>query len=69
MSQTLRRDLQVLFAAYTSLSPMSEATIAARAAGDWRFFDRLSDPSKTFTVKKYEEIIDWFAESWPDAAG
>lgn len=44
---------------------MSAATIAARASGDWRFFERLEDISKTFTVRKYEGVLRWFATNWP----
>jgi hypothetical protein len=39
-------------------------TLGRLAAGDWRFFDRLTD-GKTFTARKYDEVMRWFAANWP----
>jgi hypothetical protein len=47
---------------------MSLATVGRLAAGDWRFFDRLREGEKTFTARKYDEVIGWLAANWPDAA-
>jgi len=45
---------------------VSLATLGRLAAGDWRFFDRLDDEGKTFTARKYDEVISWFSDRWPD---
>jgi hypothetical protein len=41
------------------------ATVAKRAAGDWRFFDRLDDPDKSFTVRLYDRVMVFFSTNWP----
>lgn len=66
MDQLLRAHLQTCFAAFNTVSDVRPATTAARASGDWRFFERLNDPKKTFTVKKYEDTIEWFSRNWPE---
>jgi hypothetical protein len=44
------------------------ATIGRLAAGDWRFFDRLDDSAKTFTARKYDDVMVWFSDHWPPDA-
>lgn len=52
--------------AYAAARSVSLATLGRLAAGDWRFFDRLDDDGKTFTARKYDEVIGWFSERWPE---
>ena len=65
MESQLRGNLRTLFEAFVPVSPMRETTISSKASGDWRFFDRLDDPTRTFTVRKYTEIVQWFFNNWP----
>lgn len=65
MEHELRSHLLACAAAYAQARGISVATIARLAAGDWRFFERLSDDEKTFTARKYDEIAHWFADNWP----
>ncbi|WP_156647967.1 hypothetical protein [Methylobacterium sp. Leaf88] len=69
MDSFLRENLVTCLAVYISAVGGRESTIGQRAAGDWRFFRRLADPSVTFTIRKYEEVMLWFRANWPaDAA-
>lgn len=65
METELRESLLELLAAYVEAKKCSAATVGRQAAGDWRFFERLNDPAKTFTARKFDEIIDWFSGNWP----
>lgn len=65
MEEELRNSLQVCVAAYAAAKQCSAATVGRLAAGDWRFFDRLNDPAKTFTARKFDEVIGWFSRNWP----
>lgn len=69
MENTLIKNLLDCERAFLLLADMRPATLAKKAAGDWRFFDRLrcDDPS-TFTANKYDSTMDWFTDHWPDGA-
>lgn len=66
METELRSNLMSCATAYAASKEVSLATIGRLAAGDWRFFDRLDDDAKTFTARKYDEVILWFSDRWPD---
>jgi len=68
METELKSNLLACASAYADAKSVSLSTIGRLAAGDWRFFDRLDDGGKTFTVKKYDEVIGWFSDRWPDDA-
>lgn len=68
MESELRSNLMACASAYAAARSVSLATLGRLAAGDWRFFDRLDDSDKTFTARKYDEVIGWFAEQWPEGA-
>ena len=65
MERELASHLQALARAYANATGLKISTIARHAANDWRFFDRLDDPECTFTARKYDEIVRWFASNWP----
>jgi hypothetical protein len=46
---------------------MEEATVGRLCAADGRFFLRLRI-GKTFTVKKFDEVVRWFSANWPENA-
>lgn len=54
-----------LVAAFSAGTGLAPATIGRRAALDSRFFARVADPSVTFTIRKYDEVVAWFAAHWP----
>lgn len=68
MQATLQANLKACLSAYIGATGSKKSTVAQRAAGDWRFFDRLEDPGKTFTIRKYEDVMAWFSDFWPDQA-
>lgn len=69
MENELRDNLLSCAAAYSKARGIGLPTLARLSAGDWRFFDRLNSDEKTFTIRKYDEVIGWFATNWPvDAA-
>jgi hypothetical protein len=65
METELRSKLMACASAYASARKVSIATLGRLAAGDWRFFDRLDDDGKTFTARKYDDVIRWFSDNWP----
>jgi hypothetical protein len=68
METELRSHLIACASAYAAAREVSLATLGRLAAGDWRFFDRLDDDGKTFTARKYDEVIGWFSDRWPENA-
>lgn len=40
-------------------------TLSGEAHGDPPFFDRLVQKKGSFTFRKYDEIMKWFAANWP----
>lgn len=66
MESELRSNLMACASAYAAARSVSVSTVGRLAAGDWRFFDRLDDDAKTFTARKYDEVIGWFSDRWPE---
>lgn len=65
MEDELRHHLITCASAFAGAKGLSISTVGRQAANDWRFFDRLDDGSG-FTVGKYDEVMRWFAENWPE---
>ena len=65
MEQELIRNLLTVAEAYSAQRGVSLSTLGRQAAGDWRFFDHLRDTTKTFTARKYDQVMSWFSENWP----
>lgn len=68
MEQELIRNLLAVATAYRVVHSIELSTLGRRAAGDWRFFDHLGTGSRTFTARKYDEVMCWFALNWPEGA-
>lgn len=64
MEAELKRNLFKLVEAFSAAKQLNESTIGRMSASDGRFFSRVRH-GKTFTVKKYDEMVDWFAVNWP----
>lgn len=67
MESTLRRHLETCALEFAKATEREASTVARLAAGDWRFFDRLSEGA-SFTARKYDAIMAWFGVNWPDSA-
>jgi hypothetical protein len=68
MEQELIRNLTLCADAFVKARGVGLSTLGRLAAGDWRFFNHLKDGSKTFTARKYDEVINWFSDNWPAEA-
>lgn len=67
MEAELSKNLFDLAEAFGASRQLNESTIGKLCASDGRFFARLRD-GKTFTVKKYDELVVWFSRHWPSDA-
>lgn len=67
MERELRSNLRTCAEAYATARAIELSTVGRLAAGDWRFFDRIVD-GKSFTVRKYDEVMCWFSANWPEGA-
>lgn len=68
MENELRQNLLRCAQAYAAARGIELSTVARLSAGDWRFFERLDNDEKTFTARKYDEVIIWFSANWPPQA-
>ena len=67
MEAELRTNLLTLATAYASAMGMEMSTVAQRALGDWRFFQRLEEKdTASFTIRKYDAAVGWFSSHWPE---
>lgn len=68
MEEVLRQHLLDLSSAYLSGGGLlAETTVARKAAGDHRFFDR-QRAGKRMTTAMYDAVVAWFAANWPAGA-
>jgi hypothetical protein len=67
MEKELANHLFKLAERFCASRRMEEATVGRLCAADGRFFLRLR-AGKTFTIKKFDEVVRWFSENWPDGA-
>ncbi len=65
METQLANHLLTLSNAFCKAKDLGESTVGRHCAADSRFFSRIRD-GKTFTAKKYDEVVSWFSSNWPD---
>jgi len=65
MEPELRNHLIACATAYAAARGIELVTVARLATGDWRFIQRLQDGA-SFTARKYDAAMTWFAENWPE---
>ena len=66
METELRSNLMACASAYAAARGLGLTTLGRLAAGDWRFFDRVENGATTFTARKYDEVMSWFSDRWPE---
>lgn len=66
MENQLKWNLRRCAEAYAAARNIGIPTVGRLAAGDWRFFERVEDGEKSFTARKYDEVMGWFSKNWPD---
>lgn len=64
METTLADNLFALASIYGKALRIEEATVGRLCAADGRFFTRLR-AGKTFTARKYDDVVRWFSSNWP----
>lgn len=67
MEAELRQHITDCAAAFAAANDIELVTVSRRAAGDWRFIERISSGA-SFTARKYDETMRWFSANWPDTA-
>lgn len=67
METELANHLLTLSERFCVARELGEATVGRLCAADGRFFSRIRE-GKTFTAKKYDEVVAWFAKNWPEHA-
>lgn len=67
METQLANHLLALSEAFCSARELGETTVGRHCAADSRFFARIRS-GKTFTAKKYDEVVAWFSSNWPDGS-
>ncbi|PWL17046.1 hypothetical protein DKP76_13495 [Falsochrobactrum shanghaiense] len=66
METQLAQNLLTLAAIYGAAKRIEETTVGRHIASDGKFFVRIRDGETTFTVKKYDEVVNNFSKNWPD---
>lgn len=67
METQLANHLMALSEAFCTARELEETTVGRHCAADSRFFTRIRE-GKTFTAKKYDEVVSWFSLNWPIGA-
>lgn len=65
MEAELIRHLELLLAAYRAKLGYEETTVGKHCTSDGYFFKRLREGS-TITARKYDAVVLWFSQNWPD---
>jgi hypothetical protein len=65
MEHDLRQFLLQIAAQYAGAADCAMSTVSRRCRNDSSFFERIADPSKSFTARTFDEVIAWFDENWP----
>lgn len=66
MERDLITHLRSLAEAYAQAKGMSMTAVARAATRDGSFFANL-DAGRTTTLRRFDEIRQWFSDRWPDA--
>lgn len=64
METELAQNLLMLADRFCGARNLEETTVGRHCAADGRFFSRIRE-GKTFTAKKYDEVVQWFSTHWP----
>jgi hypothetical protein len=65
MESELRGHLFDCARAYGAARGLELSTVGKLSTGDGKFFDRLT-AGASFTARKYDAVLGWFADNWPD---
>ncbi|WP_306049263.1 hypothetical protein [Oceaniradius stylonematis] len=68
METELQANLLELAERFCEARGLKESTVGRMCAADGEFFSRLRD-GKSFTARKYDAVVRWFSENWPEEHG
>ena len=66
MERELAEHLLLVAKRFAEAKGLRLSTLGRMAAWDGRFFENLNDPAKSFTARKYDEVLAYFSAHWPD---
>lgn len=66
MESELRNTLLSTAAAYSAAAGCGITTVSRRVKNNAGFFKGISDPSRSFTARTYDEVMRWFSQNWPE---
>ena len=65
METELANQLIDLASTFGRARGLEESTVGRLCAKDGRFFSRIRE-GKTFTIRKHDEVLQWFSSNWPE---
>ncbi len=65
MENLLRQTLIDTAVAFAHADGCALSNVSRRVKNDPNFFSRLSDTSKSFTARSFDEVMRWCADNWP----
>jgi len=66
--EELNRELLAVAGAYMAVRPVTWKTLGTRFHGNIRFFERIRNREKSYTVRKFDEVMQEFSDCWPEGA-
>jgi hypothetical protein len=65
MESELRSNLIAVATAFAHAEQCGLSTVSRRCRNDSGFFHRLFDETKSFTVRTFDDVLQWFSDNWP----
>jgi hypothetical protein len=65
MENTLRASLVATADAFALAENCALSTVSRRCRNDSAFFRRIADVEKSFTLRTFDEVMQWFSDNWP----
>ncbi|MBR1206593.1 MULTISPECIES: hypothetical protein [unclassified Bradyrhizobium] len=62
--QACKKKLLACAEAYARQRDIKLTTLGRIVVNDSRFFSQMHDGGRSFTVRKYDEILRWFSQNW-----
>jgi hypothetical protein len=66
LTERCAADLLAAATAYAGARQITFATLGRYVANDSRFFTKIQEGSRSFSVARYEAAMAWFSWNWPD---
>lgn len=66
MEKILRGQLLELAEAFSAATGIPASAIGSRAVNYSYFFERISDPKISLTLRTYDKVVAWFSANWPE---